>query len=214
MPQADTGAQSGIGQLGQTTGNANNLYNSGAATQMGSNLTTSAQQPLNYQGQALAAGFDPQNQLYAQQYQQNQDQTNANLANSGVANTPYGAGLANQSGQNFNINWQNQQLGREAQAANTAGQLGQTAASQATAGTQLGQSVPAFSTAEQQQTIQDLLAYLQGGTGATQAGTGQYAAEANAALGQQAVNNQALGGLGSLAGNLFGTAVKGGLFGL
>ena len=94
-----------------------------------------------------------------------------------------------------------QQLGRQATAAGTASTLGSTAANEATSGTSVGQSVPAFNTSQQQQAIQDFLAYLQGGTGASNAATGQYSAEASAALGQQAVNNQALGGLGSLLGS-------------
>lgn len=64
-----------------------------------------------------------------------------------------------------------------------------------------------------QQAIQDFLAYLSGGTGATNAGTGQYSAEANASLGQQGVNNAQLAGLGSLLG-LTGAGGAGGLLGL
>lgn len=73
----------------------------------------------SYAPQALANGFDPQHTLYNQQYQQNQDQTNAINSMNGVAGSPYGAGLATQSAQNFNTNWQNQQLGRQATAAGT-----------------------------------------------------------------------------------------------
>lgn len=202
QPAADQSAFGGINTLAQTTGNANALYNSGAATQLGSNLTTSAQTPLSYQSQALATGFDPQNQLYAQQYQQNQDQTNVANAQNGVANTPYGAGIAAQSNQNFDINWQNQQLQRQNTAAQTASTLGSTAGNEATTGTALGQSVPQFSTQEQQQTIQDFLSYLQGGTSATGASTSQYSAEANAALQQQQINNSGLMGLGNLGSKL------------
>jgi hypothetical protein len=208
QPQADAGAMGGINTQAQTTQNVNNLYNSGASTQAGSNLTQASNTPLGYQGQALATGFDPQNQLYAQQYQQNQDQTNVANAQNGVANTPYGAGIAAQSNQNFDTNWQNQQLQRQNTAANTASTLGSTAGNEATTGTAVGQSVPQFSTSQQQQTIQDFLSYLQGGSSATNAGTSQYGAESSAALGQQAVDNQALGGLGSLLGTLGGAAIK------
>lgn len=198
QPAADQSAFGGINTQAQTTGNSNALYNSGAATQLGSNLTTGAQTPLSYQSQALATGFDPQNALYAQGFQQQQDQTNASNAMNGVAGTPYGAGIASQNNQNFNINWQNQQLGRQSQAANTSQTLGNQAASQGSVGTALGQSVPQFSTGQQQQTIQDFLSYLQGGTSATNAGTSQYSAEANAALQQQQINNNGLMGLGNL----------------
>lgn len=66
-----------------------------------------------YLAQLLQTGFDPQSALYNQQQQQNTDQTNAINAMNGVSGTPYGAGLATQSNQNFNTNWQNAQLGRQ-----------------------------------------------------------------------------------------------------
>lgn len=77
----------------------------------------------SYVPQALQTGFDPQNGLYNRNFQQNQDQTNAVSAMNGVAGTPYAAGVANQSNQNFNMDWQNQQLARQATAAGTAGTL-------------------------------------------------------------------------------------------
>jgi len=63
--------------------------------------------------QTLQTAYDPQSTLYNQQYQQQQDQQNAINAMSGVAGTPYGAGVAGQASQNFNTNWQNQQLQRQ-----------------------------------------------------------------------------------------------------
>lgn len=63
--------------------------------------------------QTLMTGFDPQNALYNQQQQQNLDQQNAIQSMSGTAGSPYGAGLTSQSNQNFNINWQQQQLARQ-----------------------------------------------------------------------------------------------------
>lgn len=63
--------------------------------------------------QTLQTGFDPQNALYNQQQQQNLDQQNAIQSMNGTAGSPYGAGLTSQSNQNFNINWQQQQLARQ-----------------------------------------------------------------------------------------------------
>lgn len=201
QPQADAGAIGGIGNLNT---NPSGAYNAPASTAAGSALTTTGTNTLPFVNQTLQTGFDPQNALYAQQFQQNQDQTRASNAAAGVATTPYGAGLENQSNQNFDINWQNQQLGRQGQAANTASTLESGAGGAASTGTAIGQSVPGFANQQQQQAIADFLAYLQGGTGATQAGTSQYGAEANASLGQQGVNNQQLAGLGGLATSLFG----------
>ena len=61
----------------------------------------------------MNTAFDPQGQLYQQQYQQNQDATQAALAARGINTSGTGAGIVNQSDQNFNMNWQNQQLARQ-----------------------------------------------------------------------------------------------------
>ncbi len=76
---------------------------------------------------ALQQGFDPQNALYNRQFQQQQQQNLASQAMAGVGQSPYAAGLTAQGNENFNIDWQNQQLARQAQAAQTAGGLSSTA---------------------------------------------------------------------------------------
>jgi hypothetical protein len=74
--------------------------------------------------QALTAmGFDPQQALYNRTAQQVRDQSAAQAASSGVGGTPYGQGVANQANQNFNIDWQNQQLARGLAGAQGAGSL-------------------------------------------------------------------------------------------
>lgn len=78
---------------------------------------------LPYVNQALQQGFDPQNALFNKLFQQQQDQSRAENAASGVATTPYGAALATQGDQNFDLAWQQQQLQRQATGANTASQL-------------------------------------------------------------------------------------------
>jgi hypothetical protein len=84
----------------------------------------------------LNTAFDPQNALYAQTQQQNQDQTGAMLAATGVGATPYGASVAAQNNSNFNINWQNQQLQREAQGIQSANQAYSGGGQQGTLGAQ------------------------------------------------------------------------------
>jgi hypothetical protein len=98
------------------------------------NLTGAAQSTLPYANQALQAGFDPQNALYNRTQQQVQDQANAINAMYGLSSSPYGAGVANQAMSNFNIDWQNQQLARQGQGAQTAGNIAQTAAGEYGAG--------------------------------------------------------------------------------
>jgi hypothetical protein len=70
----------------------------------------------------IQSGFDPQSALFNRSRSQLMDQTNAINAMSGLAGTPYGASVASNALGNFDINWQNQQLARQAQASGAAGQ--------------------------------------------------------------------------------------------
>ena len=109
------GGANTAGQMGMGAGA--NAFNTGGA------LESSALGSLPDVSALLNLGFDPQNALYAKLQQQNTDQTNAINSMYGVGSTPYGAGLADQSNQNFNINWQNNLLGRAVQGAQGAGGL-------------------------------------------------------------------------------------------
>lgn len=71
----------------------------------------------------LQTGFDPQGDLYNRNYQQQLDQQNAINAMNGVAGTPYGAGVSGDASRNFNLDWQDRQLGRQTQAASAYGSL-------------------------------------------------------------------------------------------
>jgi hypothetical protein len=68
----------------------------------------------------LNTGFDPQSALYNRTAGQLLDQARAAEAQSGVGTTPYGAGVTGNTMSNFNIDWQNQQLARQTQAAQAA----------------------------------------------------------------------------------------------
>lgn len=213
-PGADQGAYSGIGGLGQynvaaglipqyqqlAQQSVNNPYAAGyqqnanatgqAGFNSGANLAGSALSQLPNVNALMALGFDPQNALYSQLQNQNQQQNLAMLGNSGVASTPYGQGVADKSNTDFNINWQNQQLGRASQGAGAAGQLlgniggaTNTGLNQMATGSgmpystfqginanalnTLGQTGAFGSSASAipQQQIQDYLAYLSGATG-------------------------------------------------
>ena len=134
----------------QSAGNAaggafSNLGNQGSQF---SNLFNSTALSTLPQAQSVAnMGLDPQKALYGQQLQQTNDQAN-------VANAQYGltgqqaAGNVNQADQNFNTNWENQQLQRALQglsgldtnmtavggAGSTANTVGNNAAGQILAG--------------------------------------------------------------------------------
>lgn len=192
----------------------------------------------------MTMGFDPQNALYSKLQQQNTDQTNAQNSMSGVASTPYGAGLADQSNQNFNLAWQNNELQRASTAAQGAGSLLGQAGGAFNTGTGLqsagaqgvlagaGTPYSTFNTINQtglgalnqggafgqsastlpQQSIQDYLAYLSGGTSAANAGTSAANAQlnqANLAFNQQQTLGRNIGSsLGQLGGN---STIQGGL---
>ena len=217
---------------------ANNPYSQGyvgnsaatgaAGMGAGAALTGSSLSQLPNVQALMNLGFDPQNALYNQLQNTNQQQNQAILGQSGVANTPYGAGVTQQSNNQFNMNWENQQLGRASQAAGAAGGLlgsiGQgtnTGLQQMAQGAQLpysaytGTQTDALSALAgtgqfgslagqvPQQQIQDYLQYLGAGTGQQNANTGLF----NSQLGQanqtfnqqQTLSGQLGGGLAGLA---------------
>src|ERR1700722_3647884 len=117
--------------------NAISPFATGAGAQQygaGSNLIGAGQSYLPYAQQALQTGFDPQQALYNQMFQLNTDQTRAGEAARGIAMSPYGAGIENQSNLNFNNQWLNQLLGRQQTAAGTAQTLSGAAGSAGTTG--------------------------------------------------------------------------------
>lgn len=122
--QTGAGQAAGMGQAA-----AGNQFN------LGGNLAGWGQSILPYSQPLMQSAFDPQQQLYNYMQNQNLQQANVENAMAGVAATPYGAGVADQSNQLFNINWQNQQLARQLQGIQGLGALGQAATGAETAGT-------------------------------------------------------------------------------
>jgi hypothetical protein len=176
-------------------------------------------------------GFDPQSSLYNYTQNLNQQQNLAALSQSGVAGTPYGQGVNAMANNQFNMNWENNQLGRATQAAGAAGGLLNNIGSNVNTGTglmQQGAATPynAYSninnnalaaltgganfgnTVSQlpQQQIGDYLSYLQGGTGQQQTNLNQ----ANSQFSQQQQLGQQLGGSLASLGNSWGKAFGGG----
>lgn len=220
-PQAQNIYNQAQGSLGgipsQSTG-----YNPQNVTQQGLNVQdASAGLPFMAQ-QIYQTGFDPQQALFQSMQQQVTDQTNAQLANQGLQGSPFAAGVMGQNLSGLDINWQNNQLSREAQAAqainptiNQYGQSQQQSAALQQSGPQSQMSVSDFLSGlnsqvlgQSQMAIGDWLSYLSGAT--TAAGT---AAQEQMGLNQQALTaqgmnmqaNQAsqaqtLGALGQLGG--------------
>lgn len=230
VPAADSAAFSGMQNLPnyaaqnypQVQSAVNNVtsgaYGAPQIQGAGNTAINAANSVVPYATAALNTGFDPQNANYNAGLTNTTQTAAVNNAANGVSGTPYGAGVTNAADNSFNLDWQKNLLANQATGASTAtGLLGAQNAG-ATTGANLLTGVPneslnalsALNTAGGQATgvsqtmIQDLLSYLSGGTSAANAATGQYSAEASAALGQQNANNQGLAGLGSLAGNALG----------
>ena len=199
--QADNGAFTGINRLNI---DPNTAYNAGASTTAGSALAGAAPSMVGYANQAMNNAFDPQQALFKQSFAQNHQQGDVTNAQNGVAGTPYGAGLQQQNDQNFDINWQKQQLQNQNLGAATASSLLGAGGNAATQGTAVGQSVPGFSNTQMQQAISDYLAYLGQGTSASGGANNAYATGVSGALGNQQLSNQSSGGLGSLFGTIWG----------
>jgi hypothetical protein len=75
----------------------------------------------------MMGGFDPQSALFNRGQQRTMDRANAVNAMSGVGTSPYGAGTANTALTNFDLDWQDRQLGRQTSAAGAAQPLFQAA---------------------------------------------------------------------------------------
>jgi hypothetical protein len=143
IPGLISGAGSMAGYLPQVMGNAfnpmygqavsdvaNNPYYAGAmgGAQQAAALGGQGAQNLYGMGQGIMmSGFDPQSALFGRGQQRTMDRANALNAMSGVGTSPYGAGTANTALTNFDLDWQDRQLGRQTSAAGAASPLFQTA---------------------------------------------------------------------------------------
>ena len=219
-PQAQAGAQTA------------STYGTGTVVpqqqQAAASLQGLGNQNASFAPQALAQGFDPMNANYNRLFQQNQDQTNATNAMSGVSNSPYGAGVANESNINFNSNWLDKLLGRENTAASTAATLTggantayTGAANQGTGAISTEASASGLPASTYNQNIMDSLRALTGETTAAGGAAGVqdqalqqilsylgYGTDATKA--QQAQSNSTFAGLGQLAGQLGSAALLAG----
>jgi hypothetical protein len=99
--------------------------------------------------QVFNTAMDPQNALYNKYLQQTMDQSRANVSSSGLATSPYAAGLENQAASNFNLDWRNRMLQNQlaglqglSGADTTAGRMGEGAGQQYTAAQAMSSLAP------------------------------------------------------------------------
>jgi hypothetical protein len=121
------GQQAAIGAQQAATG-ALQAASSGAGlvdalSSLGNATQSAAGSTLPYVSQALDAGFDPQGALYNQQLQSLEDSMASQQAASGTAMSPYASMATGQAVQNFNNQWEQQQLANQASGASTANAL-------------------------------------------------------------------------------------------
>lgn len=169
------GLMSALSAMGPAGGVAN------AGIGLGQGLLGGAGGLLSAIPQMLGQAFDPQGDLYKQTAASSNDQVMSNLAQSGLAKTPYGQSVAGNTANNFNINWQNNLLSRMLGGLGGAGQaLGAVGG----AG-QMGEGLGSEG--------------LRGAVGAGMAPFGVLSSVANTGLGAL---NSAIGGLGQSLGPL------------
>ena len=97
-------------------------YQQGAG-QMAQAGQQAGQQAMGAANQLYQTSMDPQQALYDRTLNQIQQQSRAANAAAGIGTSAAGVGLENQAVGNFNIDWQNQQLQRELQGAQGAGNV-------------------------------------------------------------------------------------------
>ena len=186
-------------------------YDPAAPVNAGKSVIDNASGLPGYEKQVFADGFDPQNALRDRTAQQTQQSTRAAMEARGVDSTPYGAGVEADTMKNFNIDWQNNQLNREATAVQAGTTLGTAFDKANTTGIGLetiapnlqGAAVSSLESAaggayaKPQMDAGNNLDYLKQGNANSQTAIQGYNAQVNA-------SNNSLGGIGSAIGSIGG----------
>ena len=186
-------------------------YDPSAPVKAGQSVISNAGGLPGYEAKVFQDVFDPQNALYNRTAQQTQDQTRAGLEARGVDSSPFGAGVEGQTMSNFNIDWQNNLLNREA----TAVQAGTTLSGaydkalstgvglETIAPNMQGAAVSSLESAaggayaKPQMDVSNNLAYLNQGNANSQTAIAGYKASTDASA-------SGLGGIGSALGSIGG----------
>lgn len=175
-------------------------------------------QMFNYANQVMQTGFDPQNALYDRTAERVQNQMRSSQGARGIQMSPHGAGLENEGMANFNIDWENQQLQRQALASQAAAQLFGQGGQAIQGGVQLGQEVPrdiaTYAGMLQQLGMGAYAPQMWGGQQyanmfgqGNQAQQGAYQGQLKAHELNENSSNSFWGGIGNLAGSLGSAAI-------
>jgi hypothetical protein len=195
--------------------NVNSGYNPQNTVQAGNWMTGFSQSMSPWVTQLFNEGFDPQGDVYGRAAHNVTEQARAGLNARGLAMSPYGAGVENQAMSDFNLDWENNKLGRMTSAAGAAGNLAGGINAGVSGGANLAGAAPQWQAAiaqalsgmglnastQNQQVIQDWLSYL--GL-ASQSQNANYANQLNAWSADQQSQNDFWSGIGSTVGTIGG----------
>lgn len=194
-------------------------YDPAQAVQYGNEWAAQGPQMFNYANQVMQTGFDPQDELYGRTASRLQNQMRSSQGARGVQMSPHGAGLENQGMSDFNIDWENQQLQRQATASGAAAQLWGQGGEAIQGGMQLSQSVPqniaTYAGMLQQLGMNAYSPQMWAGqqygnmfAQGSQAQSGAYANQLKAHEINQTADNAFWGGIGQLGGQLGSAAIQ------
>lgn len=182
--------------------------------QGGNSWAAQGPQMFGYANQIMQEGFDPQNAVYNRAATNVQNQARAGQAARGVQISPYGAALEGENMGNFNLDWENNRLGRMGQAANTATQLWTGGGQAVQGGAQIPQNIATYAGMLQQLGMGAYAPQMWGAqnyAGLFGQGTAAQQGAYQNQLGQHNANQQASastwGGIGKLAGQLGSAAI-------
>lgn len=210
MPQADTGATSGINSIQSGYGPiSNNImqsylpafsgsttapsgWNPGQTVDVG-NAVTGQSAPLFTAGNNLLNYYINQNGFNSPAYQDaahaTTEQIRAGESARGIANTPYGAGLEAEGMGKFNTNWSQNMANIAATAGNAATPMFSAGGKLATGGQTLGESAPVT----QMQLATGAMGLPQQGAAIPQMAVGDWLSYLSGGIGATQAQNSAIG---------------------
>ena len=176
-------------------------------------------QMFDYANQVMQEGFDPQDAYYNRSVERLQNQSRAAQGARGIQMSPHGAAIEGAQLADFNLDWRDRQLQRQAlasqSAANLFGQGGQAISGAANVASGVPRSIVDYAGMLQQLGIQAFnpqmfAAQQYGNLFGTGAGAqqGAYQNQLGAYKAEQDASNSFWGGIGNLAGTLGSAAIQ------
>lgn len=218
MPQQTYNAFAPVAtpQVSQQTG-----YNPANTVGMGNNISAMPQEYLPYVRDMLSEGFNDNNQVYGRAAHDLTEQIRSGQTARGIASSPYGADLEAEAFGDFNLDWQDRQLGRKTQAMGAALPGFQQAGAQMGFGQDVAQGAGRYQAGladtlsmmggrayEQPRSVANSwLAYTDRGNAADSVEAQNYSSQVRAWEAEQAQEAAMWAAVGELAGSAAGAAI-------